>query len=104
MPFSEDGSLKGTSIEQYYKEVIPVFSKTGYEVNVGPNLERWTRDAGFVDVQVHKFLVPIGSWAKDKHYVCVPFCLHLVMYCALFCAPDTMNIIEKNRYLGSFAV
>ncbi|TPX24833.1 hypothetical protein DIZ76_010277 [Coccidioides immitis] len=67
-PYSTDGSLKGTALEKYYDEVINAFTKTGYAVNVGPFLEQWLREAGFEDIVVKKFLVPIGTWPKDKYY------------------------------------
>ncbi|KAL1963049.1 hypothetical protein VTN77DRAFT_8797 [Rasamsonia byssochlamydoides] len=67
-PFSEDGSLKGTTFEQYFNEVIGAFYKNGYEGSPGPRLEQWFQDAGFVDIHVHKYRVPIGTWPKDPHY------------------------------------
>jgi SAM-dependent methyltransferase len=35
----------------------------------GPKLEKCVRDAGFVDVHVEKFPIPMGTWPKDKHLV-----------------------------------
>lgn len=45
------------------------FAKLGYVVSPGPKLEGWFRDAGFVDVHVRKYRVPMGTWPKDKHLV-----------------------------------
>lgn len=44
----------------------------GYVSNPGPSIEKWMKDAGFVNVQVIKLPVPMGSWAKDPKYVCFP--------------------------------
>ncbi|KAL1996320.1 hypothetical protein VTN49DRAFT_372 [Thermomyces lanuginosus] len=66
-PFSEDGSLKGTGIERYFKEVNGAFESAGYEVRPGPKLEQWFKEAGFVNIHVEKFIIPYGIWPKDKH-------------------------------------
>ncbi|PGH00883.1 hypothetical protein GX51_05547 [Blastomyces parvus] len=65
---SADGTIKGTSIERYFIHTLPAFEKAGYMTRVGIYLEGWMKDAGFVNIQVHKYLVPLGTWAKDKHY------------------------------------
>ncbi|KAL1963991.1 hypothetical protein VTN77DRAFT_7666 [Rasamsonia byssochlamydoides] len=44
------------------------FERAGYPTRPGPYLEEWFREAGFVDIHVHKYLVPMGSWAKDPYY------------------------------------
>ncbi|KAL1971009.1 hypothetical protein VTN77DRAFT_2843 [Rasamsonia byssochlamydoides] len=64
---SEDGSTKGTSIQQYYDVVRGAFFTTGYELDPGPKLEGWFRDAGFENIHVQKYIVPMGTWPKDKH-------------------------------------
>ncbi|KAL1969981.1 hypothetical protein VTN77DRAFT_6386 [Rasamsonia byssochlamydoides] len=68
VPTSEDGTHKGTRIEQYYKEVLGTFEKAGYPTRPGPHLEEWFREAGFVDIHVHKYQVPMGVWPKNPHY------------------------------------
>ena len=69
--YSEDGSTKGTSIQQYYNYVLPAFERTGVVVYPGPSLEKWFREAGFVDIHVEKYRVPLGTWPKDPYYVCI---------------------------------
>lgn len=71
--YTEDGSIKGTSVEQYYKEVNKGFEMADYVLSPGPKLEGWLREAGFVDIHVEKYKVPIGVWPKDKHLVCILF-------------------------------
>lgn len=65
--FSQDGSTDGSSIKQYYELLNGEFAKIGRVINTGPQLETWIRDAGFKNVQVKKYLVPMGAWPKDKH-------------------------------------
>ncbi|KAL2216036.1 hypothetical protein M432DRAFT_633989 [Thermoascus aurantiacus ATCC 26904] len=65
--YTEDGSIKGTSVEQYYREVNKGFEMADYVVSPGPKLEGWLREAGIVDIHVEKYKVPIGVWPKDKH-------------------------------------
>ncbi|KAL1970930.1 hypothetical protein VTN77DRAFT_2764 [Rasamsonia byssochlamydoides] len=65
---SEDGSVKGTALERYYDEVLSAFEKAGYPPRPGPYLEEWFREAGFVDVHVKKYYVPMGAWPKDPYY------------------------------------
>jgi len=71
MMYSEDGSTKGTSIERYWEYVIPAFEKAGITIRPGPNLEKWFREAGFVDIHVEKCRMPLGTWPKDPYYVCL---------------------------------
>ncbi|KAL1996411.1 hypothetical protein VTN49DRAFT_176 [Thermomyces lanuginosus] len=66
-PVSEDGSLNGTDLQRYYDEVSGAFEKAGYEVSPGPKLEKWFKDAGFVNIHVQKFILPYGVWPKDPH-------------------------------------
>ncbi|KAL1970259.1 hypothetical protein VTN77DRAFT_5419 [Rasamsonia byssochlamydoides] len=68
MIYSEDGSTKGTSIEKYYVHTLAAYEKAGYCARVGPGLEEWFRQAGFVDIKVTKYRVPMGVWPKDKYY------------------------------------
>lgn len=66
---SEDGSTKGTSIEKYYDVVLGAFKEAGFESCPGPNLEGLFREVGFENIHVQKYLVPMGTWPKDKHLV-----------------------------------
>lgn len=66
--YSEDGSTKGTSIEQYCVTITAAFEKLGKNLNPGPELEKWFREAGFEEIHVNKFRAPIGTWPKDKHH------------------------------------
>ncbi|PGH18106.1 hypothetical protein AJ79_00734 [Helicocarpus griseus UAMH5409] len=65
-PYSIDGSIKGTGIEQFYDVVLNAFIKQGFYTHPGRDLENWFIDAGFVNVHVKKYRVPLGSWAKGE--------------------------------------
>ncbi|EER26301.1 methyltransferase, putative [Coccidioides posadasii C735 delta SOWgp] len=66
--YSEDGSAKGTTIERYFKVLGDAFGKAGRVFSPGPLLENWLVEAGFVDVKVTKFKIPMGAWPKDKYF------------------------------------
>lgn len=66
---STDGSVAGTSLEKYYVELLKFFDEAGYVANPGPQLEGWFKDAGFVNIKVVKYLIPLGTWPKNTHYV-----------------------------------
>lgn len=67
---SEDGTLEGTALQKYYKEVVDAFERAGYPASPGRYLEEWFREAGFVDINVRKYPVPMSVWPKDPYYVC----------------------------------
>lgn len=68
--YSQDGSVKEDSaIAQLSREIVKRRDGAGYVTSPGPNLEKYVRDAGFVNVKVLKYPVPIGSWPKDPKYV-----------------------------------
>lgn len=69
--YSEDRTLKDAYLERYNKEVTEGFKKAGYVVSPGPHLEAWFREAGFQNIHVQKYRVPLGAWPKDRHYVCI---------------------------------
>lgn len=65
-PTSEDGSFNGTGLERYYNEVCGAFEEAGYEFPPGSKLEQWFRDAGFVNINVEKFVVPYEATASGQ--------------------------------------
>jgi hypothetical protein len=70
VPQSADGTTDDTALERYGMAVVGAFEKAGYPTSPGMHLEEWFHEAGFVDIRVHKYLVPLGAWPKDKYYVC----------------------------------
>ncbi|KAL1993648.1 hypothetical protein VTN49DRAFT_2317 [Thermomyces lanuginosus] len=66
-PISPDGSIEGTGLQRYFKEVYGAFEKAGVEVRPGPKLEKCFKDAGFVNIHVEKYIIPYGIWPKDPY-------------------------------------
>lgn len=81
---SEDGSLDGTDIEKYYKALLPAFEKAGYNTRPGPSLEKWFQEAGFINIGVKQYRVPLGNWPKDPYYVCTHLGLQKVRIPLIF--------------------
>lgn len=67
---AEDGSLPVDSpVSSWIHTLLKASRDFGNDPCPGENLGKWLLDAGFEDVQVDKFPVPIGPWPKDKHLV-----------------------------------
>jgi len=65
--YSQDGSLtEEHAFRRWLALSAQAAGQVGRSLRVGVQLEQWVRDAGFVDVQVFKVPVPIGSWPRDK--------------------------------------
>lgn len=56
-------------MEYYYEVVLAAFIKQGYYTQPGKHLEKWFTDAGFVNIHVKKYRVPLGTWAKGEKNV-----------------------------------
>jgi hypothetical protein len=67
---ARDNSItESHSLFQWHAIACGRRNAAGYDTQPGPKLERWVRDAGFVNVAVHKLPIPFGTWPKDKRYV-----------------------------------
>ena len=65
--YSQDGSLPlDSALNKFHAITCSGRHATGFNMRPGPELEQWIRDAGFVDVQVRKILLPLGSWPKNR--------------------------------------
>lgn len=75
---AEDGSLsENAPVYGWVSTLLKASLDFGNEPCPGPNLAGWLKAAGFEDVQVDKFPVPIGPWPKDKHLVRAQFLLFM---------------------------
>jgi hypothetical protein len=69
--YSQDGSLKKDhALRRWLDIAYGAEEKTGRTLRPGRKLENWAREAGFVNLHVEKFVLPIGTWPKDKKLVC----------------------------------
>lgn len=64
---SDDGTAKGTKIEELGILGLEAGDKFGKSLRTVDEMKDGMTRAGFVDVTVQHFKVPIGPWPKDKH-------------------------------------
>lgn len=65
--YSQDGTLPPDSaLNKFHQMVCSGRHNQGFNMKPGVDLEHWLGDAGFVDIQVCKILLPLGPWPKDK--------------------------------------
>ncbi|KAJ3953698.1 hypothetical protein N0V92_009832 [Colletotrichum tropicale] len=53
---------------QWNKNLMEACNAAGRNPNPGYELEKWVKEAGFVDVVVRKFKLPMGTWPKDPYF------------------------------------
>ena len=54
------------AISVWSKNLIAGIRALGLEPFVASNLERWMREAGFINVSHTNLPLPLGPWPKDK--------------------------------------
>lgn len=65
--YSQDGTLPPESaLNKFHQLTCAGRHAQGFNMMPGPHLEKFVKDAGFVDVQVRKIHLPLGPWPKDK--------------------------------------
>jgi hypothetical protein len=68
--YSQDGSLsKDSPLRRWLDYFDLVSAKTGRTNQPGLRLETWMKEAGFINVQAVKQILPIGTWPKDPKLV-----------------------------------
>lgn len=66
--YSEDGSYKDDlPISKWATTLLNASRDFGRDPCPGPKIEGWAKEAGFEDVTVQRFRLPIGPWPRDKH-------------------------------------
>lgn len=67
MPFSSiDGTLKGTSLDEYQTACLTAAEKLGRPWTRSKSYERWMREAGLVDVVEKIYYWATNQWVKGK--------------------------------------
>ncbi|KAL1614413.1 hypothetical protein SLS54_009760 [Diplodia seriata] len=67
---SDDGSFPADAyINKFVATLEEGCTKLGKEVYTGPTFAGLLKDAGFVNVHVQKYKLPLGPWPKDKKMV-----------------------------------
>nr|KMM66230.1 hypothetical protein CPAG_02570 [Coccidioides posadasii RMSCC 3488] len=65
---SPDNTIRGTCLEYWNKSTVDAFESMGFWTRIGPEYSDLLNDAGFVNIQMKKFPIPLGKWAKDENY------------------------------------
>jgi hypothetical protein len=65
VPKSEDGSIRGTSMERWGPLALECGEKFGKSFSIAEDSEELMKKAGFVNVTYRTFKWPIGTWPKD---------------------------------------
>lgn len=68
--YSDDGSLqKDSYVNKLHILLKEACAKIGRTTTPGENLEKWTQDAGFKNIQHKAYKIPLGTWPKDPKFV-----------------------------------
>lgn len=62
-----DGTLQGTSVDNWQTQTISSAGKMGISWKQSGNYVQYFEDAGFVDVVEQHYQWPINRWPKDEH-------------------------------------
>lgn len=64
--YSQDGTLeKDNPMVKMMDGLMEACEKIGRTMDPAPSMEKWVREAGFVNVKVEVFKLPVGAWPKD---------------------------------------
>ncbi|KAK4205053.1 S-adenosyl-L-methionine-dependent methyltransferase [Triangularia verruculosa] len=64
--YSQDGTLtKDNAMVRMMDGLMFACDKIGRTMDPAPSMKKWAEDAGFINVEVQKFRLPVGSWPKD---------------------------------------
>ena len=67
--YSTDGTVTNkNAVKVWGDATIQSREAAGYDCSPGPKLEKYMKDAGFVNIQAIKLPIPLGTWPKDKKY------------------------------------
>ncbi|KAK2738257.1 hypothetical protein FQN57_007120 [Myotisia sp. PD_48] len=66
VPHSDDGTERGTSLEQWGRLAIKCGETFGKSFRIAEDMPELIKSAGFVNVHSQTFRWPIGSWPKDQ--------------------------------------
>jgi hypothetical protein len=61
----------GCAVDRWCNELKAFLWGFRLEPEPGPRLEGWIRAAGFEDIHIKRFALPVGLWPKEKRMVSV---------------------------------
>lgn len=89
MIYSTDGSItEDHFLKKWHNHACGRGNAAGYSTQPGPELERWLKAAGFINVTAHRLPMPLGVWPKDRKYVSIS--------CMLFGDRSYVDMVETN--------
>jgi hypothetical protein len=89
MIYSTDGSItEDHFLKKWHNLACGGGTAAGYSTQPGPELERWLKAAGFINVTAHRLPMPLGVWPKDRKYVSIS--------CMLFGDRSYVDMVETN--------
>lgn len=87
--------IPGTwAVKRWYLRGYEAARKTGRELDIAGNMEKWMRDAGFVDVEEKVLKIPVGAWDQSRRRIGKMMQRSLVDSAEGFC------LALFTRYLG----
>ncbi|EEP75549.1 predicted protein [Uncinocarpus reesii 1704] len=64
---SPDDTIKGTCLEHWDKSTVDAFANMGFWTRLEPSFAELLQDAGFINIQMRKFPIPLGNWGPDEN-------------------------------------
>jgi hypothetical protein len=93
----------GCAAERWAEECVAGIKTIGREPEPGPKLERFIKEAGFVNVTEKVLAVPVGTWPKDRklvgeklHRVCNFIYNELMIVSLVLCRKRSEHLISYN--------
>ncbi|EPS44147.1 hypothetical protein H072_1821 [Dactylellina haptotyla CBS 200.50] len=107
----DDGSIPEDAPIKYWVDVMKeAGERSGMTFDVAGNVEKWCKDAGFVEVTQRVFKIPVGPWPKDKYektlgsynllnmlHASEGFSLHLLTKLGNLTVEEVYDLVEKVR-------
>lgn len=68
--YTVHGEFKpGCAMDRWTRIIVDGLKKMGVEPEPGPKLEKWVKDAGFINVHQEVLPIPVGVWPKSTKMV-----------------------------------
>ena len=88
--------------EKYFATLVGSFEKAGFVGSPGPELEKWFKETGFINVKAERFSVPVGMWPKGEKHVSYTQ-LHSVIPRSLRRTYFLTKYLENRRHMEFIA-
>ncbi|KAI5842339.1 S-adenosyl-L-methionine-dependent methyltransferase, partial [Tricharina praecox] len=92
----DDGTYTGSALEDYVTKFQKSLELGGFILPTGDMLKTFAEGAGFVEVQVHYFKHPWGTWPKDPEMKKIGQLMEMTVLTGL----ESYGMAPLTRYLG----